>query len=751
MTMRWVVQFLLLCSLVLLSGSAIAQPSDADVAPIRGNDLIRDVFGVDTSSVGAAVTSANGTGSTTVLASVSSVVNNAALIALVVMVLLTLLNGSIATARTGKVFGQRYDAMWVPLRMVIALGMLTPLASGYSLIQVGVIALGSLGSNLADQAWLRAGSFVWENQTVNASPITADTRKLVAAVYASEVCREAVSARAGQANSASGGTMSYGVWYPQTNRVQELPASHEFKVADLAFRSLLSSIPGGVAHTWGREKSVTMVSAMEWSGSGALAREGAVCGRITVTADALDNAASKAQAARFVEHHVQNLQQMRYAITTVARADVQGSLNAGQVRAALANIERVFSSNEVYRKRVQLSEMKGGVIARIEQQLNRAQGAGWVAAGGSYMLFANATAVVQEMANTTVEVTGPKVERLGNIDSTADVVPKIQRANRAFGTGAGSETPHGELVVSGSEDAPGADEEGAWWSGEVMRRAMETLFEKYRDAMTSLTTDGIGYFVRKVGGGSGDVLVTLAELGHIMIGVGVALWAAAMSTVLFTGPIAIAIIVLNGILTTPLFIIGGFFAYVLPIMPYLIWMMGVAGWLLILLLGVVAAPFWAVAHANPDGDGWAGDRARAGYMMVLSLVARPVMMVVGLMGAILVLNTAGKVVASTLNWAMQALHVNATYGAIGGFAALLIFFGLMFTLARWSFSLIHVVPDRALKAIGGPEEGLSEGSNAREASTVLVGVGSKAANIAPSTAPGKPGNSAALAARVRPA
>jgi len=57
--------------------------------------------------------------------------------------------------------------------------------------------------------------------------------------------------------------------------------------------------------------------------------------------------------------------------------------------------------------------------------------------------------------------------------------------------------------------------------------------------------------------------------------------------------------------------------------------MGVAGWLTLLVQSMVAAPLWAASHALPEGDGFAGERAKQGYMLLLNVAMRPILLVLG--------------------------------------------------------------------------------------------------------------------------
>lgn len=57
-------------------------------------------------------------------------------------------------ARTGKPFGTRFDSIWAPIRMALAIGLLIPITSaGYNGAQLMVFQSAKWGSNLATNAW----------------------------------------------------------------------------------------------------------------------------------------------------------------------------------------------------------------------------------------------------------------------------------------------------------------------------------------------------------------------------------------------------------------------------------------------------------------------------------------------------------------------------------------------------------------------------------------------------------------------
>ncbi|MAF97894.1 MAG: hypothetical protein CMH26_04590 [Micavibrio sp.] len=61
----------------------------------------------------------------------------------------------VETATTGTPFGQRFQNVWVPIRLVVALGLLVPINYGYSAGQYIVFGAAKYGSSIATNGWIR--------------------------------------------------------------------------------------------------------------------------------------------------------------------------------------------------------------------------------------------------------------------------------------------------------------------------------------------------------------------------------------------------------------------------------------------------------------------------------------------------------------------------------------------------------------------------------------------------------------------
>lgn len=67
----------------------------------------------------------------------------------------------------------------------------------------------------------------------------------------------------------------------------------------------------------------------------------------------------------------------------------------------------------------------------------------------------------------------------------------------------------------------------------------------------------------------------------------------------------------------------------LPFVPLAVWTFGVCSVFIGVIQSFLAAPIWAAAHCLPDGDGLTGNHSRQGYLLLINLALRPVLITIG--------------------------------------------------------------------------------------------------------------------------
>ena len=164
-------------------------------------------------------------------------------------------------------------------------------------------------------------------------------------------------------------------------------------------------------------------------------------------------------------------------------------------------------------------------------------------------------------------------------------------------------------------------------------------------------------------------------------------------------------------MTSWLDMLAFYFGTFLPSLPYAIFMVVVAGWLLAVVQAVIAAPLWAIMHMRPSQTFIGSDQQ--GYLLLLSLFARPALAILGLFAGLLIadpvvdylakgffsMRTAIVTSQESLGWVVEFFT----------FVDWLTVFGLVLLPVTYMvFGLPQTLPDHVLKWIGAGISDLGE-------------------------------------------
>ena len=170
---------------------------------------------------------------------------------------------------------------------------------------------------------------------------------------------------------------------------------------------------------------------------------------------------------------------------------------------------------------------------------------------------------------------------------------------------------------------------------------------------------------------------------------------------------------------------GAMMGYVVPMLPWVLWVSALLGWFILVVEAVIAAPLWALAHMRMDGEGIAGTMGEQGYRLALSILMRPILMIVGLVAGLVVLTIFIPFIGASI-WVAEAMNDSAGVGE--GFfqraAIIVIQSFLMVYVCYRCFNLITHVPDRVLRWIGHGGEGLGESEPVEQVKSLFTaGIG----------------------------
>jgi conjugal transfer/type IV secretion protein DotA/TraY len=142
-----------------------------------------------------------------------------------------------------------------------------------------------------------------------------------------------------------------------------------------------------------------------------------------------------------------------------------------------------------------------------------------------------------------------------------------------------------------------------------------------------------------------------------------------------------------------------------PLLPYIIWSIDVLGWLLAVVVSVIAAPVWMVMHMHPEGHEVAGHGAH-GYLLLLSVIMKPALMVISLIFAMLLSWVAIDITAQGWSYAFASANAGVVVGPVITIGGMLVFAMVMLLLVYKTFALIHGIQNEVLSWVGGRDQDL---------------------------------------------
>ncbi len=669
---------------------------------VSAADAFRMVFGVDSSSLASIMANTQ----ETLIGTVSSVINLVALTAAVFAMLLTFFTGLAQSAHEGKVLGQRYSSLWVPLRAVLGLGFLTPLPGGYSMLQAIVLWIASLGSGFADQA-ANGGVVYMARDTAPAVIMSNATsgRSTLNALFAAALCAARTNQVAAEAREQ--GASSLGV------RTNLLPVSRV-----MVYPSAVTNTGGGSGND---PPTMVLRGGVSYDGVDGLASSKGVCGVVTIERNLSLRGTLNAPIMASFGEQVTNLHRLANTLDGFAAEVVAGTLSMSEVRRRLLAFEGEFARDESRRVQSYAAQAGAQLQAAKGLALRESTDGGWLNLGAYYMKLSRSIDAAQSNASADVNALEARVDQMPAA-LREDLAPyrtfaqSVLRSSNATGAVNPADAAAGVSAVGAGENAsPGLWDKftlGVSAMSESPEISTDIVLASIKMAFTLMGQKLFQIFDEMDFSAGKDPIFAMSSAAHAGL-LGLELVAVApLALAIITGGSVIGIgaaMTILSLLIPTLFAIGAplmMLAYYLPMIPYIYWTFGVLAWVLMMIEAVAIAPLWAAAHVMPEGEGLAGQHAKQGWMLMISLLVRPILMVMGFYAAVLVMRFMSLFIGMTfdLMWDSNNSGVlSSTFGPLSFLAYFFAMAGLMIAAAKATFSLIYEVPNRALRWLGGGE------------------------------------------------
>lgn len=625
-----------------------------------------------------------------------STFNSAILIVGGILATYTILAGTIGTAHDGEMLGKKFSSVWIPIRYSLSTALVLPvLSGGYCIMQQMVIWLAMQGIGLADSVWDSYMQTPGIAANMSISKNTEDkARALAENIFMSEVCVEA---------------NKYAV--SKTDNILTIKSRYDYNmVYDSAKRTYSFGDQKGVVSFWTTNdcgevsfgekiQNSTVASGPSTSNVGYLGP--------------LDNLFAPTDVQPINQAHEEATKALIAAAQVAAQAIV---LTDGDIDAATAATyyKGIDTATKAYLDSIKAAA--NAVAMSPSDTTKTAHKYGWFMAGAYFM---NTVVTNNKITNAIAAVPDSKFSKSAFNDQAealqANGLKVLAAGNPVYGSAANAINQK-----KANESAKETEELG--FGGRIM------------NAITSGLTSIDLYQLKN---DPRHPVIVINEMGSRLQ----AYWTGMVLTlVAVTGAAGIAALLKSSIATTVtnvLVIIVGFLglpimalaatsftaSYLIPMMPFMMWLGMLGGWLIALVIAVIAAPLWAIAHLHPNGDDLTG-RGGNGYMMVLGLLLRPVLAVFGFIAAITISSVMGEFINKVF---FQVFSFSQGDGKglgffIGMIAGCAIYVAIMFSFIKKTFGLMHVIPDELMKWIGGGSDQLGHyAGKMGEGSTGAVG------------------------------
>ena len=186
-----------------------------------------------------------------------------------------------------------------------------------------------------------------------------------------------------------------------------------------------------------------------------------------------------------------------------------------------------------------------------------------------------------------------------------------------------------------------------------------------------------------------------------------------------------------------IFVVGAIWAYYLPSVPFIIWTMGLLGWLIFLIEALVGAVVWAAGIALPEGEGIFGPRGDQGVMLFLNVMFRPALMVIGFFASFILMGIVGPLIGGSFGVFMSGMYSITGSGVtssspmstimalnpITWLASSVVLTIIMLTVTHKIFGLVNWIPENVFRWVGGQGVQLGEGGDEQRARGHVDAVG----------------------------
>ncbi|MCY4261233.1 MAG: DotA/TraY family protein [Rhodobacteraceae bacterium] len=602
----------------------------------------------------------------------------------------TIVAATLQTAHEGVVLGRRWSSLWAPLRVLFAVALLMPVPGfgGYNTAQVGIAWLVRGSTLIATEVW----GFAARQILAGEIPLTGKGRdfdaEIFKTVYRNQLCQTIANFQFSAAGS--------------DQRVR--------LVRDPANDALISQVDGRRDGICGSYLLPRVPSHLARDG---IARTAGLVDRFHgLHESVLNTLISNADA--IIERQWPVVLEKSGPPPPVAPR-IAAAIDEARTRLEAGNRDLLAraggASDSQARARAIIEQ---SIIGRsCDRDAGACSGTGWIGAGNWYMTIARLNAEIMGIMKPTVCARGSTHRSEATKPPNRTVVGEADGAGglrRLFGGVDADKYLHLEetrriwdtLLEDLDETTAGLSAYGfAIPAGILDQAAPETSSGLLARLWRTNFTRGVQAMIETLSPSqwADDPVVGIVTMGNWYLDIAATLIFGGMAVSVLSGSLATTITFL---IAAPLAAVGLTLSFVVPLLPFFLWILAVARYFLIVVEAVAGASLWALAHLRLDGEGISGEAGRQGWMCLLALLLTPPLMIAGFLVGMILFRIVTGLLDTGMYYAMSAL-VNASpvVGIFGLIATGALQVTASLAVIERSFALVSEFPDRVLRWIGG--------------------------------------------------
>ncbi len=686
--------------------------------------ILTQVFG----PVGNVLVPPPGNQGSNILSSVIYYFNYAALALAMVFVLYVTIVSILNTAQEGQALGEKFNSLWIPLRIVAGIALMLPVHKAYTVGQILVMWVLLQGVNGADIIWAKTVKNIESGVLVISSGNP--YYESAANVFVSYACaaRFSIQLHAEQPNiyctdgqkGCAGETTSgvYQLWNKngQTffgwglsnlqgsvkyNTSQELPFGipSSGKVSSSKYYQTVCGLMAGQDYSPGANPDAVAAGIRATNNlvhDSNLSFTGMEFGEIGGTGPSLGMIEDQARTA------INNAANQMYLMMKPYQTPPPSTPTNATPKTGIQCVSSATTA------------APGSSSSQLAQYLQNAPCLGWALAGAYYLGVSRSAQL--SYAPWVPQYFGPYIGDTLTQGSTESVQFVVNAASEFAMTAANTLAGGGQSIPI--PDSLHATERRALkpWATNlpnvvaIFNNYIETTANQWatlsfaQDPTSALISAG-AQIEHKAQTIWAAMLASIGVISFLAaLGIGFGIMTAIMMSLAWYLPImwaTLSVAIVSGVM----------FEIYIPLIPFLLFSFGVLGWLVLCIEAIIAAPIMSLGLIYPEQHQVWG-RSEQGIFILISACLRPILMIVGLLAAIPVTYA----VVGFINMGFMII-LYALASGVGGDVSKIVVFWPMTSMLYMSiytmiivstynriFSLIHILPDKVMRWIGVAEE-----------------------------------------------